>query len=284
MKAPSVTIIVGPQGLGKTKILTYCKGKMAKPHSKVILLDAEKFSRKYAFAAQNGSLSAFRSKMRSCDFLLLDNINSLQGKKKTIEELFYTVDTILAQGGKIVMTYRGSQPNFNFLNAAFASRLKSGFTVYLQEPAIDELDGFIRYYLADEPVLQEQIRQSDVFIKLRNFTQAVELVDMVKKGTDSHDCFDSLEEKVNHVADLISACYQLDRSVIFGSAKRETAVEARYMAYLLLHRAYEYSYKDIAAYFQKDLKNMSAQCTKTIEEKGKMFETLSNKLYNTGKG
>lgn len=296
VKAPSVTVIVGTQGLGKTKIITYLKEKMTCSQSKVICLDAEKFAKKYAFAAQNGSLSAFRRAMRSCDLLLLENVNILQKKKKTIEELFHTVDTILAQGGKIVMTYRGSIPCFDFLNPGFASRLKSGFTVYLHEPATDELDDFIRYYLADELELQEHIRKSDFYTKLRNFTQAITLVEMVKRGTEAKDdtekaqsiariaCFDSLEEKVNCVADLVSSSYQLERSVIFSCAKREKAVEARYMAYLLLYRVYQYSYKDIAAYFHKDLKNLSVQCTKTIEEKRTQFETLSEKLYNNGKG
>ncbi|UWG95610.1 DnaA/Hda family protein [Dehalobacter sp. DCM] len=300
-KAPSVTIIVGPQGLGKTCLLTHLKDKMINSDTKIILIDAAKFSKKYAYAAQNGTLSPFRKAMRTCDLFLLDNINTLIGKEKTIEELYHTIDHIMTQGGKCVLTYRGCRPNFDFLNTRFASRLKSGFTVYLREPSPDELRGFIRYYLADQPVLQQQIENAEGFCRLNNLTQIKELAELCQKKSvetgiangNSHQpkgllekmkSLDNTEAKVNAVTEFVCNCYQLEPTVIFGNTKRADAVEARYMAFLLLHQVFQCSFKDIAAIFQKDQRNIAQQCLKTLAEKNKIFESLSQRMYNTGKG
>lgn len=234
-KAPPVTIIAGQEGLGKTQLLNCILQKMKPQKVRIVLIDADKFSKKFAFAAQNGSLNSFRRSVRSNDLFLLDNINVLQGKKKTLEELFHTVDTILAQGGKTVITYQGSTPNFDFLNQRFASRLKSGFFLYLKDPAAEELEHFIAYRLTGD--LFQEIRpcQPALLSGIKNMKQAVKIAEQLKKDIQPANFAEEkihvpqseklfhlpgIGEQADLVVSIVCECCGLDKDKVLGSTKK----------------------------------------------------------------
>jgi len=297
-KAPPVTIIAGQEGLGKTQLLNCILQKMEPQKVKAVLIDADKFSKKFAFAAQNGSLNGFRHSMRSNDLFLLDNINVLQGKKKTLEELFHTVDTILAQGGKTVITYQGSTLNFDFLNQRFASRLKSGFFLYLKDPAAEELEHFIAYRLTGD--LFQEIRPClpALLSGIKNMKQAVKIAEQLKKDIQPANFADEkirvpqseklfhlpgIGEQADLVVSIVCECCGLEKNKVLGSTKKGEIVEARQMVYLLLHEIFQYSYRDIASYFRKNTGSLTNQSEKIRESKKVLFETLCKKLYNAEK-
>ncbi|MGI5902026.1 MAG: DnaA ATPase domain-containing protein [Desulfitobacteriia bacterium] len=132
-QAPPITILVGEKGFGKTKLLNTLY-KKCKADIPTILVEARKYCSKYCYLATNGDPSPFRKQFRSSKLFLFDNLDLLKGKKKTIEELHHTIDAILAQGGKIVITYGGRELDLSFLGERMASKLRSGLIIYLKKP------------------------------------------------------------------------------------------------------------------------------------------------------
>jgi len=169
-RVPCITIIVGNKGLGKTLLLHELYNKVKNTIPSTIIIDAEKFASKFAYAAYKKQYNSFRKAYRNTKLFLLDNINSLKGKNKTINELFFTIDTILMNEGKVVITYRGQELNLDFLDQKFASRLKCGLTIMLKEPSDTEIKDFIKYLF---PELNNDISLFD-FCYERDFKKIIE--------------------------------------------------------------------------------------------------------------
>ncbi|RNC29745.1 MAG: Chromosomal replication initiator protein DnaA [Candidatus Dichloromethanomonas elyunquensis] len=282
-QAPAVTIISGNEGLGKTALLNYLCQKADGAVHPIVLIDARKFGTNYAFAAQHDGLSAFRKKFRSCKLFLLDNIHILKGKKKTVEELFHTLDAILSQEGKIVITCAGDTPDLDFLGARFASRLHSGLILRIMNPTTEELENFTAYYLASTQVACEF---AAMLSQAANMKQAVDFIEnrshSREKTTDPSSLYalGNKEDHVQLVLSFVSGYYGVDQAKIVNGSNSPSNVEARYMVFLLLHEIFDYSYKEIAVFFQRNLYGLKNGCFGIKEREKETFETLYQRLYN----
>jgi chromosomal replication initiator protein len=297
---PNITVILGTEGLGKSTFLEHLFRQNQNKVKNTILIDALKYTSKYSYAAYSGELSQFRKYFRSSKLLLFDNINLLQGKKKTIEELFHTLDTIIAQGGKTVITYEGDKFSFEFLGTRFASRLNSGLIIRLNQPTPEEIKNFINYYLDSCNQLNlDSLNPFNLFepkfnLNYINLKEAVEAVDKVLKHSACQE--DKLANKINTenfaskdlnmvqvinlVMPLLLRYYELESKDILGSSKKANHVQARYMLYNLIHEIFTKDYKKIAGYFQKRLSGFESRCQKYKAENIETFDTLCQKLYN----
>lgn len=280
-QAPAVTIIAGNEGLGKTVLLDYLRQKCRQNVKDILLIDAGKFSTKYAYAACNGNLSSFRKDVRTCKLLLLDNLDRLRGKTKTIEELFHTLDTILAQGGKTVITFGGAEIGWDYLGERFASRLSSGLILRLQNPTEQEIKSFIAYYLAGRPEEQHTAERACHAGQAKNIRQAIDFINMDACNIN-HIAFglNSIKEQVDVLLPLLCSYFRVEEKRVLAGSKTPQAVIARYMLFLLLFEIFQTSYQEISVYFQKNLTNMRHKCAQIKKTESEAFETLCQKLYN----
>lgn len=280
--APPVTVITGPKGTGKTTVLNKIFQKQKKQMGSIVCIDAGKFASRYAYAAQNGQLTAFRRNMRFNDLFLLDNINTLKGKMKTIEELFHTWENTLARGGKIVATSKSENSVFDYLGPRFASRIKSGLIIQLNEPDTKEISEFCRYYLAKKNKLSIWDSMLIPDIREKNLNKVIELLDRWIENPSGY--YKSEIRDIRHMTDLFlkQTCQDLgvEEKRVLGRSKSKTIVQARYLTFLLLNEMGGYSYKEIARCFEKNLGNLISGCQKTRANNKEIFETLYHKLYN----
>ncbi len=288
LNSPQVVIIFGSRGLGKTTLLKKISNKMRQTATRTVLIDAEKFATRYAFAAQTGQLKAFRRSVRSCDLLLLDNLHSLKGKERSIEELFHTYESIIAKGGKAVITFCSDRPSYEFLGERFASRLKCGLGISLLEPSEHEVIRFFHYYL------NKRLPGHDITIKdnltylPKNLHKIIEHIERITQNpADSeHETLKttfvkkSMDYEVRLLINQISEYFGVEESKLLGNSRSSTVVKSRYMLYLILHELYDYSFKDIAQHFLKDSSNMKRQSFIIKDKNKEEFERLCHKLYN----
>lgn len=306
-KSPAITIIYGQPGMGKTALLSCLYDRVLQETKQVILIDAGKFSSKYSFAAQAGYLTSFRKDIRSNKLALVDNINAIKGKKKSIEELFHTLETIITQGGKAVITYRGTTPAYDYLGDRFASRLKASLAIAISEPDLTEKKNFMTHYLQSRPIqdvlsrqifppaelapsaLQEVIRDSRNFRELTDYIHRVLQISgkaCVSAGTAcrtgplAHLKNDDIGQITAILLPHLCAHYDVAESLVRGGAKRKSAVEARYMLYLLLNELFGYSYTEIAKAYGKNTRILVNNCIVLKATRQEGFETLCQKLYN----
>ena len=132
----SPLLLWGATGVGKTHLLHAVRDEVRrlKRRIRTIYLTAEQFTTGFVEAVHGRGLPLFRNKHRGVDLLLLDDLQFLIGKKKTIEEFQHTLDELLASGAQIVVASDRSPVELNELGSELASRLTGGVNVELASP------------------------------------------------------------------------------------------------------------------------------------------------------
>ncbi|WP_122261706.1 chromosomal replication initiator protein DnaA [Ornithinimicrobium cerasi] len=124
-RAYNPLFIYGESGLGKTHLL-HAIGHYARnmyPGVRVRYVNSEEFTNDFINSIREEKAGAFQQRYRSVDFLLVDDIQFLQGKEQTIEEFFHTFNTLHNSEKQVVIT--SDQPPKKL--SGFAERLRSRF-------------------------------------------------------------------------------------------------------------------------------------------------------------
>ena len=98
--------IFGGVGLGKTHLMQAIGHQMLaeKPQAKVVYIQSETFVNDFINSIKNKTQDEFREKYRTCDLLLVDDIQFFAKKEGIQEEFFHTFETLYNDQKQIVMT------------------------------------------------------------------------------------------------------------------------------------------------------------------------------------
>lgn len=124
-RAYNPLFIYGESGLGKTHLL-HAIGHYARnlyPGVRVRYVNSEEFTNDFINSIRDDKAGAFQRRYRNVDFLLVDDIQFLQGKEQTVEEFFHTFNTLHNSEKQVVIT--SDQPPKRL--SGFAERLRSRF-------------------------------------------------------------------------------------------------------------------------------------------------------------
>lgn len=138
-KAYNPILIYGGVGLGKTHLMQAIGNYIYKENSssKISYLSAESFTNEFTTAIKNKSPDEFKKKYRNLDVLLLDDIQFLEGKDATQEELFHTFNSIYDRNGQIVFTSDRPIKEIKGFTERLSSRFSRGLNVDLQPPSYE---------------------------------------------------------------------------------------------------------------------------------------------------
>lgn len=135
-KAYNPILIYGGVGLGKTHLMqalgNFIYSNNEKP--KIAYTSAENFTNEFTASLKNQTIDNFKKKYRSLDVLLLDDIQFLEGKEGTQEELFHTFNSIYDKNGQIVFTSDRPIKELKGFTERISSRFSRGLNVDLQPP------------------------------------------------------------------------------------------------------------------------------------------------------
>jgi chromosomal replication initiator protein len=128
--------IYGDAGVGKTHLVqaignyvTLCVRGL-----EVRYATAETFTSEFMAALQRSGLPAFKGRYRQVDVLLLEDVQFLEGKNKTAEEFFYTVDSIINGGAQLVLSADRPPSAMPLLHNRLKERFESGLQVDIAAP------------------------------------------------------------------------------------------------------------------------------------------------------
>ena len=129
-------IIYGRTGLGKTHLLQAIGNRalVKKPTTKVYYASSETFTSHFINSIQQNKVAEFSAFYRSCDILLLDDIQFFSNKGKTQEEFFHTFNDLHQNGKQIVLTSDRPINELVALEERLISRFKWGLIVDIQPP------------------------------------------------------------------------------------------------------------------------------------------------------
>ncbi|WP_233705798.1 chromosomal replication initiator protein DnaA [Helicobacter felis] len=165
-------LFFGGVGLGKTHLLNAIGNHACDQLKSVLYVTAEQFLNDYVSGLNSRSMDKFQEKYRSCDYLLIDDVQFFAGKEKVQEEFFHTFNALHAQNKQIVMTSDKPPKDIKGLAERLLSRFEMGMLASVHPPTLEtklaiieqkcaqdqiELPQEVLHYLASH--LNENIRQ-----------------------------------------------------------------------------------------------------------------------------
>lgn len=128
--------IYGKSGLGKTHLLNAIieKIKNNNPDANIVYTTSENLTNDLFFALQTKTTYDFHNKYRTCDILLVDDIQFIAGKTQTEEEVFHTFETLIKAGKQIVLTSDKPPREIPKIEDRLKTRFESGLLCDIQPP------------------------------------------------------------------------------------------------------------------------------------------------------
>lgn len=128
-------LLYGGVGLGKTHLLQSIGNYISDSTDlKVVYVTAENFTNEFTDAVKNKTTRAFQNKYRKASVLLIDDIQFLQDKPGTQQELFSTFNDLYDTGRQIVFTCDRPVEDLKDITERLRSRFERGLNIDIQPP------------------------------------------------------------------------------------------------------------------------------------------------------
>lgn len=252
--------VYGKTGLGKTHLMQAIGNTVKKkyPDRKIFYTSLEKFYMDYVNSTNLNKINSFKEKYRKYDVFIMDDIQFINGKERTQDELFHLFNSLYEMNKQIVFS-SDVHPNFIVgLEDRLRSRFNQGMIVDIGSPGFEsrlaivqskakELGDKIPYdvleYIAE--TIQGNIRELEgVMTSLSAYMQIkqqpITLADVknILKNTTRAKKSISIPEIVKIIADY----YHIPDVYIYNKTRRKDVVKPRQIVMYILREDFDISY------------------------------------------
>jgi chromosomal replication initiator protein len=127
--------LYGDTGLGKTHLLKAIGNYICENiRNKVIYITANDFLHEFILSISDCKVPIFANKYRNADVLLLDDIQYLQNKHATQEELFFTLDALYYKNKQVVLTCDRPVSELKDFSDRLKNRISRGLIIEIKSP------------------------------------------------------------------------------------------------------------------------------------------------------
>ncbi len=121
-------------GQGKTHLLQAIGHLTTNNGLQAAYITAEQFANEFVLAVRENQVDKFRSKFRSINILLFDDVHFLIDKKQTLQCFFHTFNELYSNNRQIVIATDRAPKDMHPLSSKLKSRLEGGLVVDIQPP------------------------------------------------------------------------------------------------------------------------------------------------------
>lgn len=294
--------IYGPTGLGKTHLLQAVGNVCLEMGKRVIYATSENFINDFNAHILNKTMSKFQEKYRSCDVLLIDDVQFLGRTDKIQEQFFFIFNEIRDKSGQIIMTSDNPPNMLKGITERLKSRFANGIIADITPPQLETKIAIIRkkcefneVYLNNEIItyiatsmgdnireIEGMITNLNAYSRLINQEISLEVAkEMMKDHIKERKKNITIEEILNH----ISKEFNIKTSDIKSNKKTQNIVTARRIVIFLARELTTLTMPQLAMFFEmKDHTAISHNIKKINElilEKAELkskIEELKNKI------
>ena len=278
--------IYGPSGLGKTHLLYAITNefKRKRPDIKVIYIKGEDFTNQMIECMAHRTMNEFRDKYRSCDILMIDDIQFIAGKISTQEEFFHTFNALHEDGKQIILTSDKPPRDIQTLEDRLKTRFEWGLIADIQPPdpelrvaIIKKKADQIGIKISDEVLeflaenLRSNIRQIEGAV--RKLSAMSFVYGKVITMETARGCIDELlggAEPVNVTVDKIFTAvykkYGIKKEDIIGERRTKDIAQARHIAIYLIREITDMSFPGIGKILNRNHTTIISSI-ETVEKK-----------------
>lgn len=138
--------IYGGAGLGKTHLLN-AVGHLALdlyPGLEVRSVSSESFFNDFIECIRRRRMDDFKSRYRTTDILLLDDVQFFEGKEQILEEFFHTFNSLYESGKQMVISSDRHPRHLSTLEDRLRSRFEWGLLTDIQPPDVETRIAILR--------------------------------------------------------------------------------------------------------------------------------------------
>ena len=140
-------LVYGGVGLGKTHLLHAVGHSLYErnPWMRIAYLSAERFMNEFISAVRYNQFDQFRRKYREdCDVLLIDDIQFIAGRDRTMDEFFHVFNALYESGKQIMATSDRTPSDMQGMEERITSRLNWGLVADIQSPDLETRVAILR--------------------------------------------------------------------------------------------------------------------------------------------
>ncbi|HTW63290.1 MAG TPA: chromosomal replication initiator protein DnaA [Bryobacteraceae bacterium] len=175
--------IYGGVGMGKTHLMHAIGRSLADQYAamRIVYTSSERFMNEMITCIKNDRMQLFQRHYRSADALLVDDIQILAGKERTMEEFFHTFNELFEHQKQIVISSDTPPKNTPGLVERLRSRFEWGLMVDVQPPDLETKMAILDKKAEAEGIrLPEEVR---IFIATKTKSNVRELEGALVKLT-----------------------------------------------------------------------------------------------------
>jgi chromosomal replication initiator protein len=258
-------------GLGKSH-LTHAVAHQVmaeSPMTRLYYLTAKQFAAEMIAGIQNKTMGDFKTKYQeNCDILLVEDVHSLTGKKKTQEELNDVLDSLIKAGKRVVLTATKTPRDLDGIDNEFRSRMGSGLVTTIKAPDVDT-----RRRIIEKKASQHQLFLDDDLIgflaghirgDVRKIESALIALRARAQLTGGQVDLDLVRETVasiighNHlltammVCEMVSSEFKVSVADLQSKSRKKSITMPRQIAMYLSRKHTDDSLADIGRLFNRD--------------------------------
>ena len=265
--------IYGNSGLGKTHLMQaighyilfhFPDKKVKYTKTDDYINDFISNSRKTNNSVEN--MSKFNKKYTNIDVILIDDIQFIESKEKSMERMQHTFDKLYEKGKQIVITSDRLPEEIPKLTDALTSRFKSGLMVELTPPDLTTRVEIVKKLAMDNDISVElealkyiaanfdkNVRELEgaftkvcAYAELNNKPITLLLAKEVLKCKENQD-----KLTFDKISDVTAAYYNVNTEDIKGTARNQKVSNARQLCIYLCRELMNESFENIGDFFNK---------------------------------
>lgn len=267
-KAYNPLLIYGGVGLGKTHLMQavghYMNGSLRK--QQVAYVHSERFVADMVSALRHNTMNEFKTRYRTLDALLIDDIQFFAGKDRSQEEFFHTLNNLIDGHHQVIVSCDRYPKEVEGLEERLKSRFSWGLTVAIEPPELEtsvaiiarkaerlkvDLPPEVSFFIAQR--IRSNIRELEGalhrVVAYARFTGQPVSVSLAKEALKDLIALQQRLVSLENIQRTVAAYYRIRVSDLISKSRKRSIVRPRQIAMTLAKELTEHSLPEIGSAF-----------------------------------